>query len=115
MSYEAQSLLTANPTFQGRVNSATIEQADRFKDDTRPDIVALAAAIARDDPGPGAAMIRLAAAGPGIADRVDNGDGTIDQAKVADADILALVQANWPTVAALYFETDGLPRERITT
>jgi len=33
---------------------------------------------------------------------VDNGDGTIDQAKCTDADLLSLTQAHWPTVAELY-------------
>jgi hypothetical protein len=52
---------------------------------------------------------RLAAAGPGIADKADNGDGTVDQSKVTDADLLSLTQANWPTVAGLYFQEDGSP------
>jgi hypothetical protein len=63
----------------------------------------------RDEAGPGAALLRLDAAGPGIADKVDNGDGTIDQSKVTDADLLSLTQANWPVVAGLYFQEDGTP------
>jgi len=40
---------------------------------------------------------------------VDNGDGTIDQSLVLDADLLSLTQANFPTVAALYFDSEGTP------
>jgi hypothetical protein len=109
LSYQAQSQLEADATFQGRVYAANIQQADVFKDDARPDFVATAHAIMRDDPGPGATLLRLAAAGPGIADKVDQGDGTIDQALVTDADLLALTQGNWPTVAGLYFDAEGSP------
>ena len=72
------------------------EQAQAFQNDGRPDIAVRARAVLRDDPGPGAALLRLAAGSPGIGDRVDNGDGTIDQAKVTDADLLAITQARFP-------------------
>lgn len=109
MSYHAQSQLESDPTFQGRVRAVNVQQANTYKDDGRGDVAATADAVLRDDPGPGAALLRLAAAGPGIADRVDTGDGTIDQALVTDEDLLALTQANWPTVAALYYAEDGTP------
>lgn len=113
MSYEAQAQLEADYSFQQRSRAVAIQQANTFKDDQRPAWEALAEAVLRDDPGPTSALIRLAAAGPGIADKVDNGDGTIDSAKVTDADLLSLTQANWPTVAGLYFAEDGTPLEGI--
>ena len=107
MSYHAQSLLEMDPTFQLRVRAVNTEQAESFKDDGRADIAACARAVLRDDPGPGAALLRLAAGGPGIADRVDNGDGTINQAKVTDADLLSLTQSNFPVAADLFFPIES--------
>jgi hypothetical protein len=109
MSYEAQAALTNDSTFIGRSNAAAAQQSEIFKDDQRPDYVALAGSVMRGQNEELAALCRLAAAGPGIADKADLGDGTIDQALVTDADLLALTQANWPTAAALYYAPDGTP------
>jgi hypothetical protein len=110
MSYQAQWLLESDLTFTGRDRAATIQQADTFQNDARPDIAACAVAVLQDDTNITGAFLRMAAAGPGIADKVDNGDGTITQENVTDADLLSLTQANWPTVAALYFNEDGSPK-----
>jgi hypothetical protein len=109
MSYLSQSLLVVDADWQRRVDAVGVQQAETYKDDTRPDIVATAHAVLRNEPGPCQAFWRLDAAGPGIADKVDNGDGTIDQNQVTDADLLSLTQAMWPVVAALYFAADGTP------
>ncbi|HEY2302998.1 MAG TPA: hypothetical protein VGH66_13960 [Acidimicrobiales bacterium] len=109
MGYDAQFALTNDSDFYGRSYACAVQQADVFINDQRPDYVAVAHAVLRDDPGFGSAFVRLAAAGPGIADKADNGDGTIDSSKVTDADLLSLTQANWPVVAGLYFNTDGTP------
>lgn len=110
MSYHAQSMLQSDPAFQGRVYSVDIQQASVYKDDARPAFVATADAILRDEPGPAAALLRLAAAAPEVAERVDNGDGTIDQSKVTDDDLLAITQGNWEAVSNLYFDEEGIPR-----
>jgi hypothetical protein len=110
MSYQAQDQLTQDVIFGGRSRAATVQQAETFKDDTRLDIVAVANACLQGDGETYLAFTRMAAGGPGIADKVDNGDGTIDQAKVTDADLLSLTQANWPVVAGLYFNADGTPK-----
>jgi len=107
MSYQAQADLTINGNFTSRSIAAATQQADTFKDDQRPNYVALAEAILRGQGDPTMAFVRLNAAGPGIADKVDNGDGTIDQTKVTDADLLSLTQANWAPIADLYFNADG--------
>jgi hypothetical protein len=109
MSYESQAQLEADYAFQQRSRAAAIQQAEIFKNDERADIVALADGVARDEPGLAVAFIRLGAAGPGIADKVDQGNGTVDQSLVTDADLLALTQANWPVIAGLYFQSDGTP------
>jgi hypothetical protein len=104
MSYQAQALLETDADFQARSRGVVTQQATTFKDDQRPEFVAVAEAVLRGDAEILACFVRLAAAGPGIADKVDNGDGTIDQSKVTDPDLLSLTQANWPTVAELYPE-----------
>jgi hypothetical protein len=108
MSYETQSQLEADNTFQQRNRAVTLQQAHIYKDDARADFVALANAVMRDDPGPWSTFTRLAAAGPGIADKVTTDDG-IDSSLVPDEDLLALTQGNWPTVAGLYFDAEGNP------
>jgi hypothetical protein len=101
LSYQSQAQLEADYWFQLRVRSCVIQQAEHFKDDGRPALAALAAAVARDDPGPSPTFIRLCAAGPGIAEKAATDDG-VDHARVTDDDLLSLVQALWPPVAALY-------------
>jgi hypothetical protein len=110
MSYQAQAQLTQDGEFQGRVYAVGVQQADVFRNDARPAYVALATAMMGGDVEIGLTFVRMEAAGPGIADKVDNGDGTITQANVTDADLLSLTQAVWPTVANLYFNEDGSPK-----
>jgi hypothetical protein len=110
MSYLGQSQLESDGDFQRRVYAVDTQQAETFKDDGRADIAACARAVLRGDPGIGATFTRMAAGGPGIADKVETGDG-IDQSLVTDEDLLALTQANFPTVASLYFAADGSPIE----
>ena len=109
MSYQAQSQLGADSDFVGRTQSAAYQQAATYVNDQRPDFVAVAETVLRGEPDMLAAFTRLDAAGPGIADKADNGDGTIDQALVTDDDLLSLTQANWQVVAGLYYDTEGTP------
>jgi len=110
VSYQAQASLSSDAAFQGRSTAAAQQQAETFKDDQRPSFVAVADAILRDESNVTLTFTRMNAAGPGIADKVDNGDGTIDQTKVTDADLLSLTQAAWPVVAGLWFNDDGSPK-----
>jgi hypothetical protein len=108
LSYSAIDQLTNDPEFIARVRSCCMEQAEVYKNDARPDFVA----VANDQQKGGLTyltFVRIEGAAPGIADKVDNGDGTIDQTKVLDADLLSLTQANWQTVASLYFDEEGNP------
>lgn len=109
MSYQSQATLEADYWFQQRTRAVTIEQAEVYKNDARPSFVATADAVLREEGGIGLSFVRLGAAAPGIADKADNGDGTVDQAKVTDDDLLSLTQANWQVVAALYFDEEGNP------
>lgn len=110
MSYQAQAALEVDGAFTSREIACAVQQADTFRNDQRPDFVAVAEAVLRQDGTVSWTFVRLAAAGPGIADKADNGDGTVDQAKVTDDDLLSLTQAAWPTVAGLYYNDDGSPK-----
>lgn len=109
MSYQSQAQLNDDIMFQARNRSAAQQQATIFINDARPEFVSLAKSLLRAEAEQTLAFARYAAAGPGMADKVDVGDGTVDQTQVTDADLLSLTQANWPTIASLYYNTDGSP------
>jgi hypothetical protein len=109
MSYLSQAQLSDDDVFRRRSRAAAQQQADIYLNDARPNFIALSQAVLRDEAGPVSSFTRLNAAGPDIAEKVDNGDGTIDQAKVTDEDLLSLTQANWPVVAGLYYDASGAP------
>jgi hypothetical protein len=109
LSYQTEAALATDPDFQARVKACTTAQANVFKDDDRPDIAGLAHAMLRNDIAPLTTFWNLIAAAPGFGDSVDSGDGTIDQSAVTDPDLLAAVQAAWPTVADLYYSDTGVP------
>jgi hypothetical protein len=115
MSYQAISLLTGDQQFAGRTQAAATEQAEAFRNDQREQFVALADSVLRGRGEVLLAFVRINAAAPGIGDRADNGDGTVDQSKITDADLLSLTQNNWQVVAGLYFDQDGTPLERMTS
>ena len=108
MSYQAQAQLSTDGEFQGRSRAAAQQQAGIFINDARPEYVATAKAVLLDG-APVQTFWTLNAAGPGIADKADNGDGTISQENVTDDDLLSLTQANWQVVAGLYYDETGEP------
>jgi hypothetical protein len=104
MSYLSQWRLAADDDFVSRSRAALVEQAEVFKDDDRADIASLATSLlTADNPQETLTFVGLLAAAPGFALKVDQGDGTVNSSLVADAEILAAVQALWPTVAALFY------------
>jgi hypothetical protein len=109
MSYQTQAALTGDPDWIGRCFAAATEQANGYRNDARPDWVALAEAVQRGESDKLSTFVRLDAAAPGVGDQVDNGDGTIDQAKVADAELLSATQAVWQVIAPLYYDPEGNP------
>lgn len=106
MSYQSQAKLLEDHDFQVRMDSCCTEQAHIFKDDARPDFVALAQDVMRDGEHV-STFVRLGAGAPGVADKVEQPNGAIDSSLVTDGDLLAIVQANWPTVTSLYYTSDG--------
>jgi hypothetical protein len=107
MTYLSVSLLEIDPDFQNRTRSAQTEQADIFKDDARPQFTALASAVLRNDGPISASFLRMLVAAPGFADAADDGHGGVDSSLIEDAQILSAVQADWPTMAGLFFDADG--------
>lgn len=107
MSFAAQAQLQDDLAFSSRSRSSAIQQAGIFLNDDRPDIAALGRAVLRDEAWTTPAFVRLIANFPGVVDGATDPDGTVDQSKVTDADILSHTQANWPTIAGIYYDADG--------
>lgn len=101
MSYETRAALAADPTFQRRVVTCAKEQALVFTNDGRPDISAFADAVILAS-GNALPLVDLVAVAPNFVD-------VADQAEIADPDILAAVQAQWPTYAALAYPAPEPP------
>ena len=103
MTYENQHKLLEDSAFQNRGAACVFEQAEIFKDDGRPDIAALAKYHLRSPGNITYTWGSYLAAAPGFADSAD------DSTAIDDGQILAAVQADWPTVAAVYFDSTGEP------
>lgn len=93
MSYESMAALSDDAAFKARVTSCCVEQALVFKDDGRADMANLATVIIAD-PLNATGVFELVCVAPNFRDATDS-------SAIADADILAAVQANWPTYAAV--------------
>lgn len=106
MSFSSIDQLTQDALFNGRVRACTVQQSENYQNDARPQMVAAAKQALRGGADPALTLTRMAAAGPGMADTA--GDPP-DQTKIPDTDILASVQANFPTVAALFYDDEGNP------
>jgi hypothetical protein len=110
MTYLNQWQLTFDGQFTSRGRAALINQATVFQNDARQDFVALANAILVGTPAAVFATWQsVIAASPGFVDAATVPDG-IDSSLIPDEDILAAIQAQWPTVADLYFNSDGTPK-----
>jgi hypothetical protein len=110
MSYLSQSALAFDQDFNARSRAALVNQAVIFKDDQRADIAGLAnSLLVAGNPQETNTFIGMLAAAPGFADKADQGDGSVNSSLIADEEILAAVQAEWPTVAELFYGPDGGP------
>jgi hypothetical protein len=110
MTYEAQWKLTYDDAFVSRCRACITQESDRLLTDERLDMVACAEALLRNsNPAIWSTFQSLMGAAPGLADKADNGDGTVDSTRITDAEVLSNVQAEYSQVAGLYFTTDGAP------
>lgn len=119
MSYLDIAHLTDDGNFQARVRACTVQEGQRFRDDARPPLAALANDALRGGGGTTLTFVRLIAAFPGLIEDAPPlpppegappGPPRFDQARISDAVILAQVQTQWPTVADLHFDENGDPR-----
>jgi hypothetical protein len=109
MSYHTQALLQADPDFNARVRCCMENESKVHLEDsaTPADQVSLANAILVGAGAQTSTFMRMVAGAPGFDTTVDKGDGTIDSTLIQDADIDAAVQAGFPQVAAIYYNSDG--------
>jgi hypothetical protein len=108
MSYSSIHLLNQEPVYAGRVRACVTEQAASLTGDANLATAACANAGLRGDPVIMDTFVRTTSSAPGLGDKVDVGDGTIDSTLIVDDDILAAIQANFPRVAALFFNDEGV-------
>lgn len=111
MTYLGITRLAGDGRFIERTDAALTEQGMYFKDSAAADFKALAYGVLRGEP----AMLRrvytsILATAPGFAAAAETPSGGVDASAIPDADILAAVQAQWPTVAALFYLPDGTLR-----
>ena len=95
MSYLAQAELVSDYAYQQRLTACTSEQAATFKDDPDPANAALAGQILADAALGASWFLWPVATAPGFGDAGG-------QANIQDGQLLAAVQALWPTVAAVH-------------
>jgi hypothetical protein len=93
MSYDNIAALMNDPEFYARINACTTEQSMVYKDDARPEFVRLAESVLLGGSGVFVPFICVA---PGFGD-------VTDQTTITDPQILAAVQAVWPTVAQMTY------------
>jgi hypothetical protein len=113
LSYDSVSQLNRDPTFSGRVRSCVTEQADTLTGDANLAIAACANAGLRGDPIIMDTFVRTTSSASGLGDKAEtmSTDATpvpiVDQSLILDSDILGAIQNNFPTVANLFFDTNG--------
>jgi hypothetical protein len=98
MTYQDQANLAADPQFVQRLTACTVEQANIFKDDGRPEMANLGNAVLTDPGATIAWFVWPLATLPGFGDAfaTDGSDG------VTDGMMLSGTQTVWPTIGALH-------------
>lgn len=104
MSYLSQWRLQYDDGFVSRCRASLTQRADIYKDDERPEFVALAESLLLEaNPQESLTFVSLLANAPGFAEKVDNGDGTVDSTQIEDGEIQSAVDFQWPVVSALFY------------
>lgn len=108
MTYTQVQQLATDPSFQNRVAACMWNQALTYQNDTDTATATMAQAILRGSTPALMTMVNMMAAFPGLiggAVVITKGDGTqvLDSTAVVDETILGQVQANWKTVADLFY------------
>jgi hypothetical protein len=108
LTYELVYQLSIDPAFNNRVRSCMYEQAQTYQSNPDPATAALAKDVMRGSGAGVQSMIGMIAAFPGMTNApvtITKGDGSVmvDQTAVTDETVLSQVQANWETVANLFY------------
>lgn len=119
MSYLEIAQLTDDPTFQARVRACTVQEA-QVERELGPQAQALVEATLRGGGETTLAFVRLMAASPGFVTDLASQPGPgepstpqppgpprFDQGRISDAAILSQAQAQWETVAEMFFDENG--------
>jgi hypothetical protein len=101
MSYASMAALADDAAFRDRVLTCAKEQALIYKDDGRADIKALADQVIINEAN-ASGLFELVCVAPNFRD-------VTDPSTTTDGDILAAVQANWPTYAAVLYAPPSVP------
>jgi hypothetical protein len=108
VAYISMDQLSADTNFQSRVRACVVQQALTYVNDGRPFMVNCAYDCLRGQEQTLQAFYRLAGVNPGFAQSASPSGGTPDQTQVTDGALLAFVQGQFPTVAAMFYAPDGL-------
>jgi hypothetical protein len=108
MTYTQVQQLATDTTFQNRVAACMWNQALTYQNDADAPSAAMAQAILRGSTPALMSMVNMIAAFPGMLDGsvvITKGDGSqlLDSTAITDETILGQVQANWKTVAGLFY------------
>jgi hypothetical protein len=108
MSYTQVQQLAVDASFQSRVAACMWNQALTYQTNSDASSAAMAQAILRGPTPALISMVNMIAAFPGLiggAIVITKGDGSqmLDSTAVTDETILGQVQANWKTVADLFY------------
>ena len=108
MSYQSSADLAVDAVFQQRMTSCLIEQATTYKDDPKADFVQLSDTILRSPYGVLSQFCQQAATQPAF----NEAQSEVD---ITDAQILSVVQALYPTIAALNYIKPAEPEKKAGT
>lgn len=99
--------LSTDPSFINRVRSCMWQQAQTLQSDEDEETAAMANDLLKGNATTIQAMVNMIAAFPGLVDgatiTMGNGNQLVDQSAITDGTILAQVQADWKTIADLFF------------
>lgn len=109
MSYLTYALLTEDVNFGRRSRACINETANSLNQDSDPAIAALANDLLKQEGLQTVVMLNGICAGPGFAEKVDVGDGTIDSSRITDDEIRDHTQSMFAEVARIFYPTSEPP------
>lgn len=107
MTYTLVNQLAKDPSFNERIAACMWNQSQTYRNDPDPASAAMAMDTLRGTTMAQPSMVNMISSFPGVVEgaTVTLGDASeiVDQTAITDAAILGQVQANWKTVADLFY------------